>query len=159
MGTGASSARSIEGFFNESSSVQRDRRPDTTMAKIEQSLLLDYDVHHTDTHVDDAVAADGEPRRTTNLQGIMSYTSKNASKMPSALQSPAIGMKSAVYDANKKHGLSHASQLADDIDKSFTHMMSLISTMQHDTGMTIKTADLEREYCRVYNRIKVIAKL
>lgn len=109
-----------------------------------------------------------QPRKTTNLEGIMSNQHRNGSTSLSCINSPSFGMRIAQKPENpnpstttsaKSASLLKAKQIAEDIQRQYTSMMSLIGDLQKETGMAVKTQDLEKEYAKVFARVKVIGKL
>ena len=112
-------------------------------------------------------------RRSTNLEGIMGILgsqNKLKSEGISGVTSPALGQRglplkfdlqdqSGSTSGSKGASLLRAKQMAEDIQKSYNEMMALIGDLQKETGMIVKTQDLEKEFGKVYARVKVIGKL
>lgn len=111
------------------------------------------------------------PRKKTNLEGIMSY-SKPGQKLDGSQVFQGTSLSALVnldeslklpnpsaIELGKKKSLIRAQELAQDIEKSYKEMMGLISNLQQETSMAIKTQDLEKEFNKVFARVKVISKL
>lgn len=111
-------------------------------------------------------------RRATNLEGIMSSQQKSGGFTSlTSFNSPNLGPKvnqsipelsnlqQAPPSGPKKPSLVMAKQLADNIQLSYSQMIAHIEELQKETGMIVKTQDLEKEFNKVFARVKVIGKL
>ena len=114
---------------------------------------------------------DDNSKRSTMLEGIMNNPSKTPSAINSTINSPGFQLRDLPINhdtlkqsvspcpTNKGTSLAKAKHIAEDIDKKFIEMMSLINDLQKETGMAVKVQDLEKEYNKVFARVKVISKL
>lgn len=117
---------------------------------------------------------DDSVRKSTMLEGIMGIQNKTGPANLNSVGSPITALRGvqakpelgvgqtgamAASQATKSASLMKAKQLAEDIQRSYADMMGLIGELQKETGMIVKTQDLDKEFAKVFARVKVIGKL
>lgn len=138
------------------------------------------DSHHYDPphelHTDDFAGGDTDiyrssidcSKRTTKLEGIMSYSGKPGKGLPETLSQSIIAKSTIYYDdhteskqdnATKKPDYEKARELAEEAMQTFEQLTATLAALQQETGKIIKTQDLQREFNKVVARMKVVSKL